>query len=215
MKDGKIVNSTEAVTTMSVKVVTGDAIVLQCETMPGNQPASYGNFIAIWQNSDQVPWNQEPLKRQYITKDTSEFSVNFDGLDLTENSYILGYSVGPLDSNICTTAAIPRNCSDPSKCKLFSTSVSLSFVGTTSLFVKYETPAGYRPESNRNWVGIWRGTTVPYDSDPLKKDYVKGDENIGSVGINNIDLKRGTTYTVGYFMGKKQTFLAASHTFTV
>ena len=195
--------------------VSPDSIGLSYDTMPGNAPADYGNFVAIWQNQNQIPWNLEPLHTKQILSDSQAGSISFDGLNVTDNSYIIGYGVGPEIGNICSTVFIPAGKFDPTKAQLFQTSVSTVYVGTTSLTFKFQTPTGYTPKTNENWAGIWRGATVPYIGDPIKKVDITLDSPEGTQGFNAIYLLRGTTYSIGYFMGPKQLALAASVTFTV
>ncbi len=210
------------VTNMIINVVTGDQVALTCDTMPGNMPKTYKNFVAIWQNQNQIPWNQDPLQKQDVKNDTQAFSTVFKQLDVTNNSYIIGYSVGDKETNICTTAFIEKDKFDPQKCKTFQTSISPNFIGTNNVFMNFNTPDGYMPKTNGNWIGIWRSSTVTYGVEPIAKAPVSIDGNSGAVGINNVDMKRGATYTVGYFMGgwsdsmsTVPTTLAASCTFTI
>ena len=195
--------------------VMADTIGLSYDTMPGNSPKQYQNFVAIWQNQNQIPWNLDPENTHKIEAGSQAGSSSFDGLDVTNNSYIIGYGVGPKISNICSTVFVPEGQFDPTKAQLFHTSVSTVFVGTTSVTFKFQTPVGYTPKTNKNWAGIWRGSTVPYVGDPIKKVDIALDVAEGSQGINGIELLRATTYSIGYFTGPDQTNLAASVTFTV
>ena len=190
--------------------------------MPGNSPAANGNFVAIWQNQDQVPWNQKPLNTQSLTGNTQAGSLAFGGLDVNNNSYILGFGVGPDVSNICATAFVPAASEGQADNDTFSTKLTLVNIGTTSLTMQFNTPAGYTPKTNKNWMGLWRGETASYTNPPDTAIAVDLDANFGTQGFNGINIGRGLTYTVGYFMGgwnsdptkRKQTTLAASLTFT-
>ena len=78
-------------TTLNISFVSADEIDVDFNTMPGNQPNTYGNFIAIWQNSNAIPWNTEPLKTFPIPSNTQSGSASFTGLNVTNNSYIVGF----------------------------------------------------------------------------------------------------------------------------
>jgi hypothetical protein len=55
----------------------------------------------------------------------------------------------------------------------------------------------------------------PYTGAPLAQAPVGSNVAVGQVALNNLKLKRGTTYTVAFFMAaNKQTSLAAYLTFT-
>ena len=202
-------------TFLFINTMSADSIGLSYDTMPGNSPEEYKNFVALWQNQIQIPWNLAPLNRWPIPSNSQSGSMMADNLALTVNSYILGYAVGPEIGNICSTAFIPAGTFDPGKVILFQTSVSIVYISSTGVVVHYETPPGYEPGKNKNWIGIWIGSIVPYGEPPMKKVEVSGNTSVGDLAIDGIMLKRGTTYSVGYFTGPDQTNLAASVTFTV
>jgi len=209
-------------TNLTVNFVTADSIGISYDTMPGNMPNTYGNFLAIWQNQNQIPWNQEPLKAQPIPTNTQAGSLVFPGLSVTNNSYIIGYSVGPEKTdgpkygNICSTAFVPAKAdSVPTPYQYFQTYLVLQYVGTTSVAVQFYTPTGYQPASNKNWMGLWRGETASYTNPPDWQTKIPVDSNFGTAAFNNVSIGRGLTYTVGYFMSDgKQSTLACSLTFT-
>ncbi|HEY6327916.1 MAG TPA: hypothetical protein VI756_01170 [Blastocatellia bacterium] len=221
--------STSRKTLLTVDFVTADIIGLTFDTMPGNQPNTYGNFVAIWQNQNEIPWNQDPLNVKPIPTNTQAGSISFDGLTTNNNSYIIGYSVGATKSstegqkygNICSTAFVPAT-SPGGPSQYFQTDLVLTFVGTTSVAVQFTTPAGYKPATNKNWMGLWRASTASYNNPPDWSAPITLDSNFGTAAFNNVNIGRGLTYTIGYFMSgwlgqgqqNRQTALACSLTFT-
>lgn len=203
-------------TKLAVNFVTGDLISVGYDTLSGNQPNTYGNMAAIWQNSNQIPWPVEPLNRQNVPTNTPAGDMNFTGLEITKNSYIIGYAVGPDVENIVASAYVPAG-SDQAVAANYeydSVSLSLKFVGATSVAVGYHTLAGYQPASNSNWLGMWESNSASYTTKPKWTTKPIGDAPNGTASFNNIVIVRGGIYTVAYFLGSKQTMMAATLTFT-
>jgi hypothetical protein len=180
--------------------------------MPGNQPSTYGNTVFIWQNPDAIPYNQAPLNSQSVPTNTQYGSMNFGGLTVQTKSYIVGYAVGPNVANICSWVYIPM-VGQPSE--TFQTSIAVPPNGIFPDFVQvtYNTPVGNAPQTNNQWVGIWQGIAPSYTVPPLGQVTVGNNNATGQVSIA-VPLLRGTTYCLGYFMGQKQTTLAASYNFS-
>jgi hypothetical protein len=197
-----------ALTTLTINVVTADQIILTYNTVPDNRPNTYGNFVAIWQNQNQIPYNQDPLSKQNIPNDTQKGDMAFDGLSVTENDYIIGYAVGPVKTdsqtygNVCSTAFIPSGAiSDPSLIKLFSTSLLLKYVGSNTVSFQYSAPANYQPATNKAWAGLWRGASVPYTTPPdVAAMAVTLNSNFGTLAFNGVSIGIGLTYSIGFFM---------------
>jgi hypothetical protein len=178
--------------------------------LPGNQPASYGDHVFLWQSSI-VPWNVKPQRAMPIPSDAESGSVVLDDVRITQASYTIGYSVGPriLDIAAMATVAAGAHVTAPS-----AVSLSLDNIGTTSLTVHYETLPGYLPGAAGNWIGLWTGMVNPYDApDPIATVPIADNTNVGDVGINGIVLTVDTTYTLVYFMGSARTTAAAILTF--
>jgi len=206
---------------------TGTTIPVAYDTMPGNQPAEFGNTLFLWQAGNDIPWEQEPLKAQSVSSNTQDGSDVFFDLQVTTRSYIVGYAVGPEKTQVCASVFIPavgegdhkllRSRIEAAVAAGNQNSVIVAaHAGTSSVQVQYTTLSGYAPADNKNWVGIWERGTVPLiGASPLATTNITSNSPTGSVGINNIPLLRGHTYSVGYFMGQAQTMLAASYTFTV
>ncbi len=200
--------SSQETTQFHAPSVTGNAILVAYNTLPGNRPNSYGNYVAIWQNHNSIPWNTPPLKVQKIVDNTPSGSMTFGGLDITQNSYILGYSVGPeLSSphqpqgNICSTVFVPE--SGGSTPTSENSQPSLTYIpgGSTSVSVNFNNlPSGILPQTNGAWIGIWQGSQASYNNPPMASNSVQVDSSEGTAFINGVNIRRGWTYTIALFM---------------
>ena len=223
----QLADTTSFTTNLSVDFVTADQIGVSYNTMPGNQPNTYGNFLALWQNQDTIPWNQAPLKTFPIQTNTQAGSAAFNGLDVTNNSYVIGYSVGPVLTqgeqygNICATAFIPA-VGTQSNSTTFSSSLTIVSIGTTSVAFNYELPANSTPLANTAWCGIWRSSVPSYNNPPDATIPVTLNASSGTLAFNDFPIGRGLTYTIalftsgwqGFGMPNNQKAMACSVTFT-
>lgn len=228
-KKSMLVASGSSYTTrLKIIAVVADQITVAYDTMPGNQPNSYGNYVAIWQNSNVIPYNTEPLKAQPIVSNTPTGDMIFSGLNVSVNSYILGYAVSPAlagagqqkQGNVCATAYVPAlGGTDGSE---FAPSLTILSIGANSVAVGYELPTGNLPQTNGAWIGIWRAAQASYNNPPDAANSIQVNAAQGSAFINGITIGRGLTYTVGLFMSgwgsgsspNNQKSLATSVTFT-
>lgn len=191
---------------VSVTYVDGETVTVSYAGLPGNQPATYKNFIAIWENS-VIPWTVPPLALVPITTNAEQGSVTIEGLTITRNAYIVGYAVGPDITDICCSSLISAGgyLAAPTQ-----VSISLNYVGVNSLSIHYQTLAGYLPQQYNNWVGLWKGYASPYNSStPLATATINSDSSEGTVNMANVPLETNTNYTLIYFMGKERTMAAA------
>lgn len=227
----ELTNASSATTKLDITLVTADTIGLSYNTMSGNQPNSYGNYVALWQNTDTIPWNNDPLKVQNIDTNTQSGSMFFTGLSVTNQSFIIGYAVGSKlnggsqqqHGNICSTASIPAlsspgNDSYPT----FTPSLQILYVGPNSVAVQYNLPKRITPQRNGAWGGIWRSELASYKNPPMASNSITLDAETGSLVFNNISIGRGLTYTIALFTSgwsggnspNIQTAMACSVTFT-
>lgn len=199
------------VCTIAVLNYTGDSVSVKYVGLPGNQPKTNGNFVAIWESS-MIPWQgAPPLKRVDIQKDVESGSITIDNLTIKQSSYVVGYGVGPAIKDICASALIQAGglLAAP-----MSVQIGLNYVGTDSVSVNYKTLYGYRPHTLGNWVGLWKGYVSPYYApDMLGHANIPSDSSEGNVGINDVDIGVKSSYTLIYFMGDKLTEAAAILTF--
>ena len=178
--------------------------------MSGNQPSTFGNTAFLWQNGPYIPYNQAALASQPVSGDSSQGSVNFTGLQIQSKDYIVGYAVGPNVGNICSWAYIPPSGTPTAT---FQTNISMASVALDTVVVNYDVPDGANPQTSAHWIGIFAGPVASFTAKPLAQAKVASDVSQGQVPIP-CTLTRGTTYTVAYFMGAKQTMMAATVTFT-
>ncbi|MCF6404886.1 hypothetical protein L3C95_18445 [Chitinophaga filiformis] len=191
---------------VAVTFVDGETVVVDYSGLPGNQPATYKNFVAIWENS-VIPWTAPPLLAVPILENGQQGSVTFEGLTITRNAYIVGYAVGPEITNICCSSIISAGglLAAPTQ-----VSISLNFVGTDMLSIHYQTLAGYLPLQYNNWIGLWKGYASPYNADtPLAIAMINSNASEGTANMPNVLLEPHTNYSLIYFMGKERTMAAA------
>lgn len=191
---------------VAVTYVDGENVTIAYSGLPGNQPATYQNFIAIWESS-VIPWTVPPLVQVPITTNAEQGSVSINGLTITRNAYTVGYAVGPDIGNICCSALIAAGgrLSAPTQ-----VSISLNYVGTDMLSIYYQTLAGYLPQQYNNWVGLWKGYASPYNADtPLSTATINSNSSEGTVTMVNVPLQANTNYTLIYFVGQERTMAAA------
>jgi hypothetical protein len=193
------------VTTLTVTYVGPTVIAVNYNTIQNNQPSTYGNFLALWQNS-QVPWDNPPLKTQAIVTNTQQGSAVFSGLTVTSSPYIVGYSVGPvrtasqLYGNVCSTALVHASSGNP-PASTFQSSLSMVTAGPTSLLVNYSMPTGCLPQTNGAWLGVWSGDSVSYQTAPdVGSVAIPINVNAGQAFFNGIALAQGQPYIVGLVM---------------
>ncbi len=141
---------------------TGTTLDLNYKGLPGNQPTTYQNFVAVWQGTI-VPWNQPPMRTMKIPGNFVEGSLVVDGVQIAELAYTVGYGVGPEITEICASAILGVGAqTGPTD----SVSLSLNRVGTTSVSVHYSVLDGYLPATNHNWLGLWNGRVNPAAAGP-------------------------------------------------
>jgi hypothetical protein len=238
VETSQAVSSSEGVqtqTTLVLKQVTESIIVVEYNLLPDTNPGENGNYVALWQNKDQIPWNLPPEKTQSVSGSTQHGTVTFL-VDLAQNNYILGYAVGPeLASpaqkygNICSTYFIPEI---PAASKLtedgvvvkagaddsYFTNLTLGVVSGDSVTVKYGVPANSEPKTNSAWIGVFRGS-AGYKITPEKAVPVNSTEDSGWLAINH-KFVANKKYTLAYFMSgynttsPVQTRMAATLSFT-
>jgi len=220
-----ISNPTTRQTTIAVDYVTADAIGVTYDMMPGARPSDIGALIGIWQDQDQIPWDDGPLSTKEIGSQ-QHGSVAFDGLSVQNNSYIIGLYTGPQKAdqqrnrNIVAQAYIP---SEEGPYEPHYDFLTLKFVGPTSVAVQFNCLAGYRAATDLAWMGLWRGEVPHYTKPPdVGATKITIDASFGTAAFNNVSIGVGLTYTVGFFpsgwdidpVKRSQRVLGCSLTFT-
>jgi len=207
----KLAATTASFCSIEILDYTGTSIDVKYTGLPGNQPGSYRDFVAIWQGSI-VNWTRDPLEQFTIETDIDPGTVGLSGLAITTTAYTIAFAVGPDRSNICASAILSAG--GPAAIQS-SVWLSVNSIGTKSLSLHYRTLPGYLPANSRNWVGLWAGEVSPYNL-PRPVATMKIPENINEsdVVIKGVVIKIRTPYTVIYFMGREHTTAAALLTFT-
>jgi hypothetical protein len=210
-----ITEGTSGQTTLKVLQVTNELILLEYELLPDTNPGANGNLAAIWQNTDNIPYNLEPFKKQAISGASQKGVFSFD-VDLTRNNYILGYSVGPELSgpsqqkvgNVCSTVFFPLSRTlhslkegdvveaDPHP--KFSTTLTIGIISTDVVTFSWEVPTDCTPASNGAWAGLFEGK-ARYNVSPKKAVPIKADRDSGVTAIEH-KLAFDREYSIAYFM---------------
>jgi hypothetical protein len=172
-------------------------------TINGNHPKSNANNLYVWEtNSNSVPWGDDVKGTTAINTDRSVSTQPLGFIFRLGPDFIVGYSTAADPNATCATIYIPSGAfRDPSLIQLANLTISVETVASDFVQIRYKGLPRYRPNANKNWVGIWEGDAVPYDkSPPLKAADISGPESSGLVSILGMDIQLGSTYTVGYFM---------------
>lgn len=200
--------------------VGGTQIQYEFDTMPGNQPSTNNNTVFIWQTSDpdDIP-PDSPLNKNGVAVDQPNGTDVFDHLTVTSEAYLLGYAVGPDVKNVVALAFVPAENSHAQPSSLQPTISALP--GSTSVSFNYAMPGGTAPQTDGDWAGLWQGESeaVLYDKAPTWFVPIGQDDPQGSGAFEDVTIRRGSQYTIGYFKGgydktsPKQSTLACSVTF--
>lgn len=201
------VNTRLLTTSINITQAGQNFVSVSYNTLPGNNPSANGNYLAVWQTNDNsIPWNTPAIKIKKLTGVNSAGDTIIDGINLTANSYLVAYGVGPELSgsgqqkygNACATAFIsalgqpPR---DP-----FSPTIKLNNLGTNSLIVDFRLPVNITPQSNGAWIGLWEADSISYNTQPDYANSITIDKGTGQAFMTDIVIGRDTTYTLGLFL---------------
>lgn len=196
----------------------GGAIV-SYTTLPANAPKTYQNHIYVWQTSDNaVPWAKSPDGDTAVDTDSSQSTqpINFA---FEQKGYIIGYAVAATPQATVATVYMPANKqTDPTAWQYSNLKLSVVYVGTNLVQVQYSGLPQYSPAANKNWIGLFQGSQVPYSGTPMKTVTVAQDLPDGYATITGVSLLIGVQYSVGYFMvdqSKGRTSLGAQAAFTI
>ncbi|WP_338642104.1 hypothetical protein [Burkholderia pyrrocinia] len=197
---------------VAITASSGTTVDVSYAGLPGNQPRSYGDFVALWASS-VVPWTVAPDARLDIPTNAEMGSVVLVGVSISRMPYTVAYGVGPKTGDACASALLAP---DGSTGVVDAVSVELASLGVNAVTFRYHTLTGYRPATEGNWIGLWRGRASPYNAPPpLARAKVAQDVTDDSVTIDGVTLAAGNVYTAVYFMGEPLTTAAVLLTFTV
>lgn len=196
---------------LNVQTTTSDSVTIAYAGINGNEPASFGNTIFVWEGT-VVGWNDPPVATMAIDSDTTDGSVTISGLTPDSTPYTIGYAVSGSPSSVASTATILPDIPTPDTDQ---TDISIISVGSSSVGVSYQLPAGTNPSANGHWVGVWEGSSIDLGGSnrPITRTNISNSAPAGTVEISNFNVLRGVQYTVGYFVGANQSELAAAVTF--
>lgn len=219
-------------TVLKVIQVTESLILLEYNLLPDTNPGANGNFAAIWQNTNNIPYSQTPEGTVAVTGSSQKGQFSFP-VELRQNSYIIGYSVGPelaapsqKYGNVCATVYIPSipateanedTVVEAEGDESFSTVLTLGVCTGDTVTFKYGVPENCQPKTNKAWVGVFRGA-ASYGTAPEKAVAMASNEDSGWMAINHKFLAN-KKYTLAYFMSgysdtPTQTRMAAQLSFT-
>jgi len=185
---------------VSIKILefTAHTIVVGYKSLPGNRPQTNGNRLWLWEGT-VIDWTHpdqginDPV---CLNESKGSCSMSYE---ISRKDYIVGYSVTSDVMGICASAVLTAG-----KLMLAPPSVTLSIETLTPLIISYATLRGYRPLTAGNWLGLWRGDTVPWNTPPPTEWCLPEDDaNEGLVHLVT-QLRPKSTYTVIYFMADKQ-----------
>ncbi|HEV7878565.1 hypothetical protein [Bradyrhizobium sp.] len=202
--------TTTAGTSVTAVAVTANNLLLEFVGMPGNQPASYDNTVFLWQEPQIIPYAMPPLASQAIPINAESGTVDIGNLELVMQPYTAGYAVGPEVTNVCSWVSIAP---DGTVTTTFQTSLQLFSLSAQMVSVQYETPAGCQPRAYGHWIGFWEGPSASHIIPPIASVQIAANNSRGNITLEVPNLLSGKACSVGYFMGQKQTTLAASCTF--
>ncbi|MNK12997.1 hypothetical protein D3C87_310760 [compost metagenome] len=206
-------SSIQRQTSINGHMVTGKIITIKYKTMSGNNPLKNQNWVGIWQGS-QILYDSPPLRKAYILGTTSSGDFAFDSLSVQRNEYIIGLGNGSNTGTVSATLYFKAADKFFEPGLSFSTTLEVLERGDNYLVIKFSTPLGNIPIKNKNWIGVWNGETFLSDrSNLIKKQIVNSTVNEDVIAINNLQLIRGTWYTITYGTGPAFTEIVASYTF--
>lgn len=201
-----VVESSVRFETNKIRVtLNGTTVTIEYSTLPGNKPALYGNTVWLWAGS-VIPFSgppPDPVDAKPLSLDENVGSISLTG-DIVRKEYIAGYSVNGTTAAVCTSATVQP----PSFAELLlaPTWVTLSIysVTTAELVIKYETLRGYKPRTYGNWLGLYKGDTLPWDAGTPYESVAPADDAQAGLARFIKPLDPGFTYTVIYYMADKK-----------
>ena len=220
-------------TTLDVVQALSEVIVIHYDLLADTNPGANGNFLAIWQNKDKIPYKQDPEHTKSVSGSSQKGQIPFE-VQLRQNSYIVGYAVGPVledpaqkYGNVCATAYIPilsdlsslmeGDVREAGPYKYFFSHLTLGVVTGDTVTFKYAVPANCQPKTNKAWVGVFRGSAT-YNDPPEKAVAMTSNEDSGWMSISH-KFVANKMYTLAYFMSgysndtPKQTRMATTLSF--
>lgn len=89
------------------------------------------------------------------------------------------------------------------------TTIEGYIVTSNIITIKYHTMTGNDPLKNQNWVGIWQGSQILYDTPPLSKTLITGTTTSGDLAFDSLSLQK-KDYIIGYGSGEGNSKVSAT-----
>ncbi|MBV8710850.1 MAG: hypothetical protein JOY56_03695 [Solirubrobacterales bacterium] len=180
----------------------GQGVVVQYTGIPGNQPESYHNSVALWDSWSPVidgPNKTPPLVVVPISGNLQPSTV-FVPWPFTGTDYLITYQVGDSLTTMCAALELSLKLKVPVPPTAISLSVSQ--LDATSITIVYNTLGGYLPKTYGNWVGVWQGFSGPYFAPTPDSWAPAGSDHTQDVlTVSNLRIIAGFDYRIIYFMG--------------
>jgi hypothetical protein len=217
---GLVAATSSAVAIQVVGDPTPQGVLIHYVTAPANKPNTFHDQLYAWETTaNEVPWDKPPVGAAQPSSDsptaTEPLSFSYE-----DKGYIFGYAVADRTSAVCATVYIPAGkTGDPTQWEYASVDLKTVYADSNVVQVRYTVLPAYRPFTNKNWVGVWQGSSVPYDgAPPLGSAPVPSDAETGYAVISGLALNANNTYSVGYFLvdsASGRTALGAQAVFTI
>jgi hypothetical protein len=181
----------------------GQGVVVRYTGVPGNQPDSYRNSVALWNTWTPViegPNKTTPLRVVPISGDLQPSTV-YVPWPFTGTDYLITYQVGDSLTTMCAALELSLKLK-PMIVPPSAVSLSVYELDDSSITIIYSTLGGYLPSTYGNWVGVWQGFAGPYFAPaPDSWARVPRDRTQDLLTIPNLQIIPGFVYRVIYFMG--------------
>lgn len=188
------------------QIQTGTMVSIDFNSLPGANPKELGYFVAIWQGP-QIQDLSHSQHCQPLTTTDQAGSAVFDGLEIANSDYTIGFGVNNKNStSTCATLYLPKKAKQFEPLKDSLSSITLVQQSTNSLIASFVTPAYNLPKTNNNWIALFKGpfTANMYKGiNVVKTVMINEDSNEGAMSMNDIPggLIRYKRYTLVYGMG--------------
>lgn len=194
-------------------------LLVHYATPADDAPKSFHNCLYAWDTtSNQVPWDKPPIGKAPINSDSSTGTERLS-FDYEQKGYIVGYAVGDPPVAVSATVYLPQGSSrSPTEWEYAATQCQVVYADSNVVQIQYTDLTAYRPNTNQNWVGVWAGSSVPYQGAPLGLGEIGSDADSGYAVVEGLNLSVSTAYCVGYFVvggAVGRTSLAAWASFSV
>jgi hypothetical protein len=207
---------------LSGKLV-GSTVSVEYTAMLYEEPAKNGCFLSVWQDT-QIPFDKAGDPTSSIIENERTASQVFDQLT-TNVPYIIGWGAGneagtvKPDYNSIGASILFTPGGDEDKDGIVTgvsaqVCIKPALVSSNSIVVTFDTLDGNNPSKNKNWIGLWQGSTLDFDGGFLEKWDVTSTNDSDSQGLNvKKPIRAGSTYTLAYASGPNVSDIVARVTF--